>query len=300
MANNSPLVSIIVLCYNSADYVIETLESAKNQTYQNIELIISDDGSSDDTIDLCKKWLRSNDGKFVHSEIIAAPSNTGIPANCNRGLYASSGEWIKLIAGDDALLKECIETNVNYIVTYKEVKFLQTISNLYDKAFLKENFISKLPQIKNPDFFEQSGEDQYKMLLNKNYIAAPSVFMHKDSVLSMGGFDEDFRYFEDITLWLEVTKNGEKFYFLEKETVNYRKHLNTSEKASKPHMGQHYAKELLKFRKKYVYKESNALSKIKYASRLHLIIFLDKVGLNNNSAFVISPTLVTLKSRVFG
>lgn len=200
MANNSPLVSIIVLCYNSADYVIETLESAKNQTYQNIELIISDDGSSDDTIDLCKKWLRSNDGKFVHSEIIAAPSNTGIPANCNRGLYASSGEWIKLIAGDDALLKECIETNVNYIVTYKEVKFLQTISNLYDKAFLKENFISKLPQIKNPDFFEQSGEDQYKMLLNKNYIAAPSVFMHKDSVLSMGGFDEDFRYFEDITL----------------------------------------------------------------------------------------------------
>ncbi len=53
----NPLVSIIVITYNSSKYVLETLESAKAQTYQNIELIVSDDGSTDNTIEICKIWI---------------------------------------------------------------------------------------------------------------------------------------------------------------------------------------------------------------------------------------------------
>ena len=59
-----PLVSIIVITYNSSKYVLETLESAKAQTYENIELIISDDGSTDDTIKICKNWLEKNQDRF--------------------------------------------------------------------------------------------------------------------------------------------------------------------------------------------------------------------------------------------
>src|SRR5450759_2313112 len=101
--HDQPLVSIIVVTYNSSKYVLETLESAKAQTYQNIELVVSDDCSTDDTVEICRKWIEENNDRFVRTTLVTSPENKGIPANCNRGIKASKGEWIKLIAGDDLL-----------------------------------------------------------------------------------------------------------------------------------------------------------------------------------------------------
>ena len=106
-----PLVSIIVITYNSSKYVLETLESAKAQTYQNIELIVSDDCSIDNTVEICKEWIEKDKERFVRTELITAEKNTGIPANCNRGVKAAQGEWVKLIAGDDMI----IYTSVGYV-----------------------------------------------------------------------------------------------------------------------------------------------------------------------------------------
>jgi len=97
------LVSIVVITYNSSKYVLETLESCKNQTYKNIELIISDDASKDNTVKLCQNWIEKNKKRFFRTELITTIKNTGIPSNCNRGVRASKGEWVKLIAGDDVL-----------------------------------------------------------------------------------------------------------------------------------------------------------------------------------------------------
>ena len=113
--DENPLVSIIVITYNSAKYVLETLESAKAQTYQNIELIVSDDCSIDNTVEICREWIEQNKNRFVRTELITIPENTGIPANCNRGVRAAQGEWVKLIAGDDMLDNDCILNYVNYI-----------------------------------------------------------------------------------------------------------------------------------------------------------------------------------------
>ena len=80
-SNESPLVSITVITYNSAKYVIETLESAKAQTYQNIELIISDDHSTDNTVKDCRQWIEKNKEWFIRTVLITIPENTGVPAN---------------------------------------------------------------------------------------------------------------------------------------------------------------------------------------------------------------------------
>lgn len=88
----NPLVSIIVITYNSAKYVLETLESARAQTYQNIELIISDDGSQDDTIVICENWFLENRDRFYDTQLITVEHNSGIPANCIRGVRALHGE----------------------------------------------------------------------------------------------------------------------------------------------------------------------------------------------------------------
>ncbi|TXH52940.1 MAG: glycosyltransferase family 2 protein, partial [Bacteroidia bacterium] len=110
-----PLVSIIVVTYNSSKFVLETLESAKSQTYQNIELLISDDGSTDDTLQICKDWLTQNKDRFVHTELITVEKNTGIPANCNRGIKAANGEWITFIDSDDTV-------NENYLSCFDNRK----------------------------------------------------------------------------------------------------------------------------------------------------------------------------------
>ena len=100
MHDDQPLVSIVVITYNSSKYVLETLESAKEQSYQNLELIISDDCSFDDTVAICRNWIAKNKERFVRIELLSVDKNTGIPANCNRGVKVAKGEWVKLIAGE--------------------------------------------------------------------------------------------------------------------------------------------------------------------------------------------------------
>ena len=110
--NTCPLVSISVITYNSSKYVIETLDSAKAQTYQNIELIISDDCSTDNTVEICKNWINDNKERFVRTELITVKKNTGISPNCNRANNAANGEWIKEIAGDEIELVSLNHTSL--------------------------------------------------------------------------------------------------------------------------------------------------------------------------------------------
>ena len=110
MEEKMPLVSVAVITYNSSKYVLDTLESIKAQTYKNIELIISDDSSTDNTMQLCKDWCDQNKDRFVRIQVIEPEKNTGVAANCNRAEAACEGDWVKLIAGDDMLLPDCIET----------------------------------------------------------------------------------------------------------------------------------------------------------------------------------------------
>lgn len=89
-----PLFSIIIITYNSSKYVLETLESAKKQTYQNIELVVSDDCSGDDTIKLCAQWIEDNKHRFIRATLVFSQENTGIAANCNRGLKTAKGDSV--------------------------------------------------------------------------------------------------------------------------------------------------------------------------------------------------------------
>ena len=131
------LVSVFVITYNSSRFVLEALESIKNQTYKHIELIISDDCSTDSTVDLCKNWIEKNKERFVNSTIITVSANTGVSANCNRAVTAAKGNWLKGIAGDDVLLPNCIQDNVNYILQNPAVFFVQSKNILIDEASQK-------------------------------------------------------------------------------------------------------------------------------------------------------------------
>ena len=124
MENRQPLVSVNVLMYNSSKYILETLESIKAQTYQNIELIMSDDKSTDNTVQICEKWIAKNKDRFATYQILVPDHNTGQSGNYNRAFRAATGEWIKEIDGDDLLLPNCLTDLVEYVNANPEAKYV--------------------------------------------------------------------------------------------------------------------------------------------------------------------------------
>jgi glycosyltransferase involved in cell wall biosynthesis len=222
------LVSIVVITYNSAKYVLETLESAKVQTFQNIELIISDDCSTDNTVKICRKWIEKYKERFIRTELITAEKNTGIPANCNRGVKAANGKWIKLIAGDDILDKSCVINFLNYTFNNPDASIISSSIQLFANTFAEENF----GKVINPEevmFFykDTSAYQQYNMLLRMNYVHGPSTMIKKAAIMDVGGFDEKYQLLEDYPMFLKLTKAGYKIYALNKVTVYYRRHNST-------------------------------------------------------------------------
>ncbi len=223
------LVSIIVITYNSEKFITETLESIRLQTYQELELIISDDCSSDKTVEICRSWLNNHRDRFVRTELLTVPHNKGIAANCNHGTKYAKGEWIKYCAGDDCLLPNCIEANISWIRSLPEIRVLFSRVEIYRDTFEPQNLLKTTPDNPfNPEGImaqNRSAESQYKMLLISDRIHfTTSVFLHRETLLSVGGLDERFKILEDYPLWLNFTKNGHKLYFMDKVTMNYRSH----------------------------------------------------------------------------
>lgn len=221
--------AVVVATYNSALFVVETLESIKAQTYRNIELIVSDDCSTDNTIAVIRQWLsdENNRGRFIRTELITVPKNTGVSANCNRANNAVSVRWIKHIAGDDILFPNCIEDNMRFISEHPEVKVLFSRIRNYLNDFGEKSYLKTIPEeypmnIMNPAF---TAEDQFKLLLISDRINfTPSYFFCKEAIDQVGGYDEQNIYVEDYPMWLKLTKAGFRLYFMEKVTVGYRQH----------------------------------------------------------------------------
>jgi glycosyltransferase involved in cell wall biosynthesis len=221
LEQNNPLVSIIVITYNSSKYVLETLESVKAQTYQNIELIISDDASHDDTVEICKNWLEENRKRFIRTELITVEKNTGIPANCNRGVKISKGEWVKLIAGDDILIYDCVFN----LITFSTENFNAHI--IFGRTKILKNNILSGDQLLS--IYGMKQKEQYEKILKGSGIPSAAAFIKKTILIDFGGFDEKYKFIEDGPFWIKLSESGIYFYFLNKEVVIYRIHdSNTS------------------------------------------------------------------------
>lgn len=211
-----PLVSVCVTTYNASTSILETLESIRLQTYTNIELIISDDCSNDDTVAICKEWIKENQTRFINSDIITSNINTGISANANRACEKAHGEWIKLI-GDDILCKTAIATYITYIKENTSCHIVFAKAKLYTplKQYNKKVLPSKL------SLYDLEPHEQFIKLLENNPVVAPTSFISK-TILRKYKFDERFKNIEDYPMWLRLTHDGIKLYFIDKITVHYR------------------------------------------------------------------------------
>lgn len=231
--NGKSLVSICVITYNSKATVVDTLESILSQSYGSgsIELIISDDCSNDSTSDIISSWLENNAAKFANVIFHQSAMNLGITKNCNAAWRLSSGEWIKTIAGDDILLNTCISDNITFAQNYSIDSVIFSKMQVFKvDVNNKQLDLNILPSKFQQKVLCGSCEEQLHYLRNAEGLSvAPSVFIYRDLLVSVGYGDERFSMIEDYPLWIRILESGKKCYFLNKLTVKYR----TSESASR-------------------------------------------------------------------
>jgi glycosyltransferase involved in cell wall biosynthesis len=252
-----PLVSIIVMAYNSAKYILETLESARAQTYHNLELIVTDDCSGDNTVGLVESWIAKHHGRFFRCEVITTPVNTGIPANCNRGLIKSDGEWVKIIAADDILVDTCVSSFTAFIENNSDLRFIASDMHYINaKGDMVENEDLRYNAIRDY-FFSLSSAEQLKLYSRLPlFLNSPSFFMHKPTLQSINYFDEEFRIYDDLPLIFKILEKGIRIDYFDKKTVYYRIYENSLSRTSNNVLSTIRIREqagcFKKYRKKYL------------------------------------------------
>ncbi|QCX34370.1 glycosyltransferase family 2 protein [Caloramator sp. E03] len=186
-------VSIIVPYYNSEKTIIRALDSIKNQTYKDFEIIIINDGSNDSSEKLVNKFI--NDNKNIKCKHLNQ-KNKGPSSARNLGIKSSKGEYIAFLDSDDTWENNKLEEQINFLEKHKDYYILGTQNNIIIKG-------KKLNKIKTNDYFTEI--TFYKRLF-KNYFITPSVIINKKALEEIGLFNEEQRYAEDQLLFMRVLR----------------------------------------------------------------------------------------------
>lgn len=178
---HEPLISVIVPCYNQAQYLDECLQSVLDQTYENWECIIVNDGSPDNTEDIAQKWIEKDD-RFQYYK----KENGGVASARNFGIQKAKGEWILPLDGDDKL--------GNLYLELASAKFSEKPDIIYCKA----QFFGIVNDTFNPRPYTYSN-----LLLGNCFFV--SILFRKEAWINTGGFDSNLIYgYEDWEFWIHI------------------------------------------------------------------------------------------------
>ena len=202
-------VSVIIATYNFGKYLPETMESVFRQTFQDWELIVVDDGSTDKTSEIVRPYLSNKRVRYIFHR------NKGLPAARNTGIKASSGEYIQFLDADDLIHAEKLEVQSRYFGHKKDVDVVFS-----DYALFKDEEPEIL--IKPPP--RKSSGDIKTDMLRGNFIVVNSPLSRRKAIDGVGGFDETLTSTEDWDLWLRMLLSGMVFARLGERLAFVRVH----------------------------------------------------------------------------
>lgn len=213
---NAPLVTIGIPVYNAEKFVLDTLKSIKDQTYNNIEVIIVDDGSTDKSREKILAWSKENS---LPIKLIVNPKNRGLTYSCNLILETAKGKYYQKVDADDIILDDKIEKHVQLLersgqrtaAVYSYVKLIDEKGQL-----IKQDYNDRI------NFRGRVTDDLFFDLLRLNFIPNPSILLRTDAIRKVGGYDATL-LFEDYDLWLRLSRQF-NFYFDDAVTCLYRIH----------------------------------------------------------------------------
>lgn len=207
----SPLVSIIIPCYNAGAYISDTLRSVVEQTYTNLEIIVVDDGSSDDSLEQIRAI---NDDRIrVHSQ-----PNGGQGAASNKGLQLAKGEYIKFFDADDIMCQEHIELQVRKLNGRKDAMASCEWYRFFDNDLATTVFATETvwQDLKPLDWLKKSLTQQYDMM------AAWLWLIPREILEKTGGWDERLTLNNDFEFSVRLLLHCKDVFFTPGAKVYYR------------------------------------------------------------------------------
>lgn len=246
------LVSVVIYTYHSNRTIIDTLESIYNQTYKNIELIVSDDASSDNTTKLVNEWLDTHRERFVRSELKVNSANMGITRHFMKGISYASGKWVKTLAGDDMLVESCIQDDILYVEKHTDTEYLMTsMLYYYNKETIREMGAGLRAYCKY--VCSQTAEKQFRLLLHQDTYTAPSAFFSANIVEKYGEPFNPSRNNEDLPWLLHLTNSGCRLRYLDRPTVKYRQDVSSISRQEGEFLNPLHLRDKKKLEKKLIY-----------------------------------------------
>lgn len=197
----TPLVTVVCLCYNQSQFVVEALESVLNQTYKNIQLIVVDDASSDNSVGVINSLLVN----YPAVEFIALEYNHGNCKAFNIGFARATGEFVIDLAADDVFKPDKIEKQVRlftelgnaYGVVFTDASYINEqgtfIRNHFEYLFAK-GLLDRIPQ-----------GDVFSTVIERYFIPSPTMMVRKSILDQLQGYDENLSY-EDFDFWVRSSR----------------------------------------------------------------------------------------------
>lgn len=209
------LVSVIMPAYNAVRHIAESVESVRAQTFGEWELLVVDDGSTDDTRAVVRRFAEEDERvRYVPR------TNGGQAAARNTGLAAARGRLIAFLDADDLWLPHKLEAQLA-VLEEKGVDLVYTDGYIFsdEGAEPEEERFHILPG-------EARGVEMFRTLFTSNRIGTLSVLVKRSALDAVGLFDESraFQNCEDYDLWLRLAKSGASFYGVPEKLMRYRRH----------------------------------------------------------------------------
>jgi glycosyltransferase involved in cell wall biosynthesis len=187
---NDALVSVVVPCYNQAHFLGEAIESVLAQSYSHLEILVVDDGSTDNTSEVAARYSGVR---------CIRQYNQGLSTARNSGIRESKGAYLVFLDADDRLLPSAIETNLECLEAHPECAF---VSGRYRNITVEG---TPFPELPSPYCVRS---DHYIELLRGNYIEMHATVMYRRSVFgSVGGFDTSLKACEDYDICLRIARD---------------------------------------------------------------------------------------------
>lgn len=210
-------VSVIIPIYNGEKYISDCIESIRNQTYNNIEILLINDGSTDSTQQICENYEKEDNRIKLYNN-----KNSGVSYSRNFGINKATGEYILFVDCDDFIENNMIEVIVNKIHEFDYVAVN------YKKYYSEEKIVRNV-KVTDCEYNKQSFLGDFWNLYNCNIINSPCNKIFKTSVIKENNikFRVEYNLGEDLIFNLEYIQFCEKFCVMNQYLYNYRYKLNS-------------------------------------------------------------------------
>ena len=232
-------VSALVLTYNQADLVRETLASVRAQTYPDLEIVVADDGSTDATPELIRA-MAAEDPRIVP---VLSTVNRGIPANFNAGLAHCTGEFVAYLGGDDLMLPTKIEKQAAFLRAHAECVVCVHDLEVFDSRTNERLYLHSERFGMHEGGVELELSTNFSFgLFGKQPKSLQSAQMVRASAMPAHGFDLRLRHLNDWLHGIEVLRHGRRGY-LPEVLGRYRRH--DRQESAQPERGTEVFEEFL-------------------------------------------------------